>query len=108
MTHVVTHCKTSLACVNEHRRGVASRRLVPPLPVSLVFAGMLLSLCGAGARAATFDCVIDPSLTLKLGSPVPTILDKVEVDRGDFVKQGQVIARLQSTVEQAVVTLGQA
>src|SRR5262249_29148442 len=32
-----------------------------------------------------------------------SILDKVEVDRGDFVTRGQVIARLESAVEQATV-----
>jgi RND family efflux transporter MFP subunit len=60
------------------------------------------------AQSATFDCVIEPALTLKLGSPIASILDKVEVDRGDLVKQGQVIARLESTVDQAVVAVNRA
>ena len=75
---------------------------------SAAFGGALLVLAAASAQSATFDCVIDPSLSLKLGSPVPSILDKVEVERGDIVKQGQVIARLQSSVEQAVVALNEA
>jgi RND family efflux transporter MFP subunit len=62
----------------------------------------------SGAGAATFDCVIEPSLTLKLGSPLASILDTVEVDRGDFVKQGQIIARLESAVDQAVVAVNEA
>jgi RND family efflux transporter MFP subunit len=60
------------------------------------------------AWSATFDCLIEPSLTLKLGSPITSILDKVEVDRGDLVKEGQVIARLESAVEQAVVAVNEA
>ncbi len=60
------------------------------------------------ASSATFDCVIDPALTLKLGSPITSILDSVEVDRGDLVKEGQVIARLASAVERAVVAVNQA
>jgi RND family efflux transporter MFP subunit len=61
-----------------------------------------------GAGAASFDCVIEPSLTLKLGSPLASILDTVEVDRGDFVKQGQVVARLESAVDQAQVAVNEA
>ncbi len=60
------------------------------------------------AQSATFDCVIEPALTLKLGSPMASILDRVEVDRGDLVKQGQIIARLESTVDQAVVAVNRA
>lgn len=50
---------------------------------------------------------MDPSLTLKLGSPVTSILDKVDVERGDFVKKGQVIAQLESAVEEATVSVNE-
>jgi RND family efflux transporter MFP subunit len=70
----------------------------------LTFACGLLFFSAARAQTgATFDCLIDPSLTLKLGSPVTSILDKVDVDRGDFVKRGQLIAQLESAVEEATV-----
>lgn len=75
------------------------------------FAVAVMAVAGAAgtpAWSATFDCVIDPSLTLKLGSPVATILDTVDVERGDFVKQGQVIAHLTSAVEQAAVAVNAA
>jgi RND family efflux transporter MFP subunit len=78
--------------------------------VYFVAAGMLVLISGtsgAPARAATFDCVMDPALSLKLGSPVASILQRVEVDRGDLVKEGQVVARLESAVEAAVVALDQ-
>jgi RND family efflux transporter MFP subunit len=71
----------------------------------LVIAGALFAV---GAHALPFDCLIEPSLTLKLGSPVTSILDRVEVDRGDHVKSGQVIATLESAVERAAVTLNEA
>jgi RND family efflux transporter MFP subunit len=74
----------------------------------LAIAWIIIGFAGSSVHAATFDCVIDPSLTLKLGSPVTSILDRVEVDRGDQVKQGQVIARLESAVERAAVTLNEA
>jgi RND family efflux transporter MFP subunit len=60
---------------------------------------------GAAAKAATFDCVINPSMTLKIGSPVSTTLQTVEVERGDRIKLGQVIARLESEVQAADVAV---
>jgi RND family efflux transporter MFP subunit len=60
------------------------------------------------AQAATFDCVINPSITLKIGSPVATTLRSIEVERGDRIARGQVIARLESSVEAADVALNQA
>jgi RND family efflux transporter MFP subunit len=51
----------------------------------------------------TFDCVIDPSETGKLGSPVSGILAKVMVQRGDYVTRDQPVAELQSSVEAATV-----
>ena len=60
------------------------------------------------ADAATFDCVMDPSLTVKLGSPVMSILSEILVDRGDLVKKGQVIAKIESAVELAAVATNEA
>lgn len=68
-------------------------------------AALVLASPAFGADGGTFDCVLDPALTLKLGSPVASILDKVEVDRGAMVTKGQVVARLESTVESAAVAL---
>lgn len=65
--------------------------------------GAALALIATHASAATFDCVMDPSLTVKLGSPVTSVLSEVLVDRGDLVKKGQVIARVESAVEQAAL-----
>ena len=60
------------------------------------------------AAAASFDCVVDPSLTLKLGSPVPGLLDEVDVERGARVTRGQIVARLESAVEPETVALNEA
>jgi RND family efflux transporter MFP subunit len=59
-------------------------------------------------RAETFDCVIKPSILLKIGSPVSTTLQSVEVDRGQHILRGQVIARLESAVQAADVALDEA
>jgi RND family efflux transporter MFP subunit len=74
-------------------------------------AGVLASVVCVGATpalAATFDCVMDPVLTVKLGSPVMSVLSEVLIDRGDLVKKGQVIARVESAVEQAALATNQA
>lgn len=51
------------------------------------------------------DCIVEPYLVVNVGSEVPGVIEKVDVDRGDFVKNGQILARLQSKVEQANVEL---
>ena len=60
------------------------------------------------AAAATFDCVMNPALTVKLGSPVPSIIAEVLVDRGDLVKKGQAVALMESSVEKASVAVNEA
>jgi RND family efflux transporter MFP subunit len=70
--------------------------------------GVTAAMAATHAAAATFDCVIDPSLTVKLGSPVTSILSEVLVDRGDLVKKGQVIAQIESSVEKAAVAANEA
>ena len=61
------------------------------------------ALFAGASRAATFDCVMEPSLTVKLGSPVASILSRVMVERGDRVLRGQVVAQIEASVEEAVV-----
>jgi RND family efflux transporter MFP subunit len=70
-------------------------------------AGAAVLALGTPASAATFDCVMDPSLTVKLGSPVASILSDVLVDRGDHVKKDQPVAQIESSVEQATVGINE-
>ncbi|MCC6212879.1 MAG: efflux RND transporter periplasmic adaptor subunit [Burkholderiales bacterium] len=63
----------------------------------------------AAARAGgALECLLEPSLVANVGSPVDGILDQVLVDRGDHVRKGQVVARLQSGVEAAQVKVSEA
>lgn len=57
------------------------------------------------AAEQVFDCVIDASETVKIGSPIPGVFEEVLVNRGDSVKQNQIIARLESSVETTTVAL---
>ncbi|MDM8557934.1 efflux RND transporter periplasmic adaptor subunit [Candidatus Parabeggiatoa sp. HSG14] len=51
------------------------------------------------------DCVIEPQSTVEVSSATVGVLASVRVDKGDKVKKGQLLARLQSGVEEANVQL---
>jgi RND family efflux transporter MFP subunit len=55
--------------------------------------------------ATAGTCIIKPHVSVQLGSAVSGVLSATLVDRGDTVKQGQVVARLESSVEQATLAL---
>ena len=71
--------------------------------VILPILGAIATFLPGASDAATFDCVMEPSLIVKLGSPVASILSGVMVERGDRVARGQVVAQIESSVEEAVV-----
>ena len=52
-----------------------------------------------------FNCVIEPFEIVNLGSSAEGVLVEVNVDRGDRVTQGQLLARIDSRVEEATVEL---
>ncbi|MGQ9647143.1 MAG: efflux RND transporter periplasmic adaptor subunit [Thermodesulfobacteriota bacterium] len=74
---------------------------------SLIGLLLFLSFIGA-ALAAEHEGVIEPFRVVKVGSAVPGTLETVEVDRGDFVKKGQILAKLQSGVEKATMEAARA
>jgi RND family efflux transporter MFP subunit len=51
------------------------------------------------------DCMAEPHLIANVGSPVEGTLSEILVDRGAVVTKGQVLARLNSSVEAATVNL---
>jgi len=78
----------------------------------VVFFAIVLVLLYLSTVAATdlieLDGLIEPYLIVKVGSPVVGILKAVEVDRGDMVTKGQVLATLESGVEKATMELARA
>lgn len=52
--------------------------------------------------------IVEPNELVQYSSQIPGILEKVLVERGDWVKRGQTIARLKSGVQKAAVELAQA
>jgi len=72
-----------------------------------LLAALVLAL-PAGAGAQSLDCLIYPETTVAVSSPVEGVLDRVVVDRGDLVKEGQVVATIESSVERAALRLARA
>jgi multidrug efflux pump subunit AcrA (membrane-fusion protein) len=60
------------------------------------------------AAAQTLDCLVNPYMVVAVSFPTEGVLDAVSVDRGDLVKEGQVLATLESSVERATVALATA
>ena len=52
-----------------------------------------------------FDCLIEPGEVVDVGSPAHGVIEKVFVDRGDFVALGEPLSKLDSSVEQAALEL---
>lgn len=75
-------------------------------PLSILSVSLLLVTSASGVQAgAQFDCLIEPTQTVDISSPVVGLLDKVHVHRGDKVGKGQVIATLESRAETASTAL---
>ena len=61
-----------------------------------------------GKADGALECLLEPSMVVNVGSSVDGVLEEVLVDRGDYVRKGQVVARLQSGVEAAAAKLSEA
>jgi membrane fusion protein, multidrug efflux system len=70
--------------------------------VALILLACAPALAQAPARAG-MDCLIEPSLEVKLGSPVDGVIAEILVDRGAGVRRGQTLVRLNSQMETAAV-----
>ena len=76
-------------------------------PACTALAALLVA-ASVPAAAQSLDCVVEPEMQVKVGSPIATTLESVDVKRGDTVTKGQVLARLVSGVEVADVALAEA
>jgi RND family efflux transporter MFP subunit len=64
-----------------------------------------LLLLACPAMAEDYACLIEPRQVLKLAASVQGVVTSVAVDRGDQVRKGQLVARLDSEVEEANVSI---
>lgn len=69
---------------------------------------LLWSRMASAVEVPPMEGLLAPNEVVKLSSQIPGILEQVTVERGDTVKKGQVLARLKSGVEKAVVNRAKA
>ena len=65
----------------------------------LAFAASALQAQTIGAARSALDCVMEPKSTIDLASPEEGVINELLVDRGDLVKENQVVARLDMRLE---------
>lgn len=65
----------------------------------LLAAGYLCSNFVWAADTGTFECLMEPMMVTEMGSPVQGVIQKLLVDRGDFVTAGQPIVQLEAEAE---------
>ena len=68
-------------------------------------AALVFLLFTAPALAADHACLIEPRQVLKLAASVQGVVGSVKVDRGDRVHKGELVALLDSEVEEANVAI---
>ena len=73
-----------------------------------VLVGVIFALTGSVAEAFQANGLIKPYQVIKVGSPQVGVLATVDVDRGDYIEEGQVLATLHSSVERATMALKKA
>jgi RND family efflux transporter MFP subunit len=82
--------------------------------VIALIAGLAAAFALDAAKAQTaesyqeLDCVINPSAIVEVSSAAPGVLRAVHSERSQRVNKGQLLAELDSTVEQAELTLAEA
>lgn len=62
---------------------------------------LCLPVLAGMANAAEFDCLLEPRRVVELRSPTSGLIDRITVDRGQFVRAGQVLVVLDSGLERA-------
>jgi RND family efflux transporter MFP subunit len=78
---------------------------VPTRFLRLMTAGPMLAVAAASAYGADFDCLIEPRQVLELRAPIEGLIERVNVDRGDYVKRGQDLVVLDTRVDQVQASI---
>ena len=61
------------------------------------------ALAPCAAVAGTLECLIEPAQVVEVRSQTEGLIDRINVQRGDFVKRGQVLVELESDAERSAV-----
>ena len=69
---------------------------------------LLVATPSAAQDAEDYICLIEPAMVVALGAPVEGIIETINAVRGAQVRKGDVIAELESGVEQETVRIAEA
>lgn len=75
------------------------------LKSSIVFTAV--STGAFSASSAEFDCLIEPRQVVELRSSIDGLVERVSVDRGDYVRKGDEVAALDTGVEKVQASMAQ-
>lgn len=75
---------------------------------ALVLLFMVRSVQAQLSSGIDYDCLIEPSVSVELGSAVRGVAREVNVKRGDTIREGDVLVELDSRVQRATVALAKA
>ena len=73
----------------------------------MVLAGSVTTQVLA-AEYTDYDCLIEPNSVVDVTTREEGVIEEIAVQRGDTIKKGQVLARLESTVEKVAVEIARA
>ena len=68
--------------------------------MGLFCAGLLQEQTGLAA-GGDLSCLIQPKAMITITTPVPGLLETMSVDRGDLVKEDQILATIDTSIERA-------
>ncbi|MEK6801421.1 MAG: HlyD family efflux transporter periplasmic adaptor subunit [Nitrospirota bacterium] len=74
---------------------------MPLLRLTICLLGVTAVISQSAGWAGDLTCLIHPYQTITITSPVAGVLETIAVDRGDVVKEGQVLATLETSLERA-------
>jgi len=93
----------------EGSSALTARCIVPVIVLATACLALTRQAAAAPAIATqAFDCVIEPRQTVKLASSALGMVAELNVDRGDVVRKGQVLGKLDDAVETANLDLAKA
>ena len=76
--------------------------------LTTVAAALAVALGTQAQGDVDYDCLIEPSVSVELGSAVRGVARVINVKRGDNVDEGEVLVELDSRVQRATVALAKA
>ena len=88
------------------RNLIQRSRFSPERSLQWLLAGcssLALNAHGQNLNSEDFDCLIEPNVSVMVGTPIQGVIDAIEVERSEFVEAGQIIATLKSGVEIAAM-----